>query len=1512
MKNMRFNLYPLIFQLKNNFTKVSILLFCCLLSFFHQDTIAQLTTFTNSTPGSGLWLAPAGVSAVNVECWGGGGAGGGATGNPAGGGGGGGGSYVRTSSIAVTAGLNYNYNVGNGGTGATTSGAAGGDTWFNTSSTILAKGGRGGTFANADNMTAASATTLTTGNIGTISYYGGGGGTGGALGASSAGGGGSAGTASNGNNGSGTTGGTAVTGGGAGGNGTSLSSNGSSATTVGGGGGGGRAGSGTDRLGGSGAAGKIVLTYTCPTYSISSTSVTNICSGNPSVVSLTGTASSLPVGTYTVVYNLSSPNSITGATSTMTVSTSGTGSFNTSSLANAGSTTLTVTQLRSSGCSTSISSNRTGIITVSASANPIAEFTQGALDTVDNITVCGLIGGGGQNDMDIESGNPSGSLIQWQVSYDLGVTWGNAPGPTATTSQYVLNPVFSTFNSVAGTYYFRVIVTTSSCGFAISNRIRLNVTGTSNLTPGTIGTNQSFCMTGDPATLTQLSAPTGATGSYTYQWQSSTNNINFSNISGATTSTYNPPVINQSTYYKRITVSNGCRAETNTVTALITAAAPVSPGDISGFTTVCSNATGINYLINAVSGANSYTWSVPSGWSITSGTGTSSVMVSTGSANQSGNITVSASNICGAGSVSTLPINLTNGSTAAILSGDTSLCGGSSSYLRVAITGGASPYEVVYSDGASNFTISNYTTGSSILIAPVATTSYNLVSVKNTGGCFGTGNQGSPTVTMLSPGTWIGRVNDEWENADNWCGGVPDSITDVSIIAGNPHNPVITSGVAKVRNLNLGVGTQLLINNSTLKLYGTINSNSGLNCENGSLELCGVHSSQTIAGNMFFHKSVKNLRLSNSNGIIFSGTNDTLKVLGILDFGNSNVTLNTNGNLTLASNATATASVADMTSNGLYSGNRITGNVTVERYIANHPKSWRFLSVPTYGQSIKNAWMEGNQPLSNSTNPGYGTIITSNLVGATTTLGFDIYTPSGATMKTFNPNTANWESVPSAFSTIASNKGYMLFIRGDRSVTAFNQAPTATTLRTTGLLYTPIDNPPTTVNIQADKFESVGNPYASAIDFSKIGKSGGVQDVFYTWDPDLTISQYSAYGLGGYQTIVRDGEGYTVIPGGGSYSNGNVNIKSGQAFFVRTTGAGGQISFSETSKSEGNEQASRISSEMPRVKLNFSVMSAGNPVLLDGVISQFDSVYAAGVDVNDILKIGNSTSENIGVMRDGKRLTMERRPSIETSDTVFYNLGSIKRLTYQFEISSQNLAANQYTAFLYDKYILVATPINLNGSTVVSFVVNLDAGSYAPDRFYLVINKTSGRPLHHLLEIIARWRDGLAEISWSGLHLENANHFILEKSKDGLHFSKSGELSAIKSYRADNYSITDVADKADGFYYRVNMKLEDGTTKLSNTVFLAADKSAVGLIEIAPNPVLNKEVNLSFQNQPLGKYDIVILSNDGALVKTTVISVKNNKEAFKIKLPESLSAGNYKMTINGHTGKVKVISFQLN
>ena len=63
------------------------------------------------------------------------------------------------------------------------------------------------------------------------------------------------------------------------------------------------------------------------------------------------------------------------------------------------------------------------------------------------------------------------------------------------------------------------------------------------LLPGTIGTAQSICYNTAPAALTQLSAPSGGPGGYTYQWQDSPDNSTFTNIGGATGVGYAPPVL---------------------------------------------------------------------------------------------------------------------------------------------------------------------------------------------------------------------------------------------------------------------------------------------------------------------------------------------------------------------------------------------------------------------------------------------------------------------------------------------------------------------------------------------------------------------------------------------------------------------------------------------------------------------------------------------------------------------------------------------------------------------------------------------------------------------------------------------------------------------------------------------------------------------------------------------------------------------------------------------------------
>lgn len=235
----------------------------CKVATFRLDTGGPYTQTFNAT---GSWQAPAGVTSVESECWGGGGAGGKATGNPAEGGGGAGGAYARKDAYAVTSGNTYTVTVG-AATGANTGTTVvnGNDSWFDNSSTgVLAKGGAGGVAATVNSTNGAGGTGSSTGCIGD-SVFAGGSGAAGVFSSSLAGGagGGGAGDAGAGGDASGNTGGAAGTaGGGAGANGVADSTAGATGTAPGGGGSGGDANSTTDRNGGSGSAGRVILTWT--------------------------------------------------------------------------------------------------------------------------------------------------------------------------------------------------------------------------------------------------------------------------------------------------------------------------------------------------------------------------------------------------------------------------------------------------------------------------------------------------------------------------------------------------------------------------------------------------------------------------------------------------------------------------------------------------------------------------------------------------------------------------------------------------------------------------------------------------------------------------------------------------------------------------------------------------------------------------------------------------------------------------------------------------------------------------------------------------------------------------------------------------------------------------------------------------------------------------------------------------------------------------------------------------
>ncbi len=153
---------------------------------------------------------------------------------------------------------------------------------------------------------------------------------------------------------------------------------------------------------------------------------------------------------------------------------------------------------------------------------------------------------------------------------------------------------------------------------------------------------------------------------------------------------------------------------------------PVAPGAIAGSTTFCENVLA-SFSINPVGGATSYTWSVPSGSTITSGQGTTAVTVTFGST--SGNVSVTADNICGSSTASNLAITVVAAPTVTANTTASAICAGNS----VTLSGG----------GAINYSWTGSVTDN-VAFTPVSTDTYTVTGI-DANGCSASA---SVTVTV--------------------------------------------------------------------------------------------------------------------------------------------------------------------------------------------------------------------------------------------------------------------------------------------------------------------------------------------------------------------------------------------------------------------------------------------------------------------------------------------------------------------------------------------------------------------------------------------------------------------------------------------------------------------------------------------------------------------------------------------------------------------------------------------
>ncbi|MFM2358560.1 MAG: hypothetical protein RLY16_553, partial [Bacteroidota bacterium] len=468
---------------------------------------------------------------------------------------------------------------------------------------------------------------------------------------------------------------------------------------------------------------------------------------------------------------------------------------------------------------------------------------------------------------------------------------------------------------------------------------------------------------------------------------------------------------------------------------------------------------------------------------------------------------------------------------------------------------------------------------------------------------------------------------------------------------------------------------------------------------------------------------------------------------------------------------------------------------------------------------------------------------------------------------------------------------------------------TATTLRTKGTLYQG-DADAGTITVQPNKWEAVGNVYASAIDWTKLQKSGGLSGTFYLWDPKAGNNTV----LGAYQTFsplsgIAQGGYVPFLPG--SFGSGTVSdpfvsnklIESGQAFMVTAAGTAGSVTLVEAAKVAGNGRnvfrPSAPLNEIQQFKANLYSVSANGNTLVDGNLEVFDDGFAATVDGADAIKFPNS-GENFGILNDNHKLVVDARPRVTIKDTLAFEIWNMNQQTYRLEFLPTAMNVPGLSATLQDNYLNTNTPISLAGEVVNhDFVIDANSASKDIHRFRIVFTQAPTAPLPvSFISLSANHTGAAIKVDWKVAGERGISRYEVERSADGRTFGSIGNVTATGNNvsRDLDYTWLDATPLSGTSFYRVKSIGNAGEVKYTNIV-----RVQIGNVKpaytISPNPVEGSTVNVQFKNQPKGRYNLNLVTNDGRTIFTTIAEHVGGNSTQIINLPSVIARGAYQLEI---------------
>jgi hypothetical protein len=176
------------------------------------------------------------------------------------------------------------------------------------------------------------------------------------------------------------------------------------------------------------------------------------------------------------------------------------------------------------------------------------------------------------------------------------------------------------------------------------------------------------------------------------------------------------------------------------------------------------------------------------------------------------------------------------------------------------------------------------------------------------------------------------------------------------------------------------------------------------------------------------------------------------------------------------------------------------------------------------------------------------------------------------------------------------------------------------------------------------------------------------------------------------------------------------------------------------------------------------------------------------------------------------------------------------------------------------------------------------------------------KQLELLLTMANRNADRTVGVSWTTAYEQEVEKYEVERSTEGNSFTGVITVVGEKLDSLSIYSKTDLGAMAGDNYYRIKASKTDGGLAFSEVVKVDALK-AYPTITVYPNPVSGKKLQLLFEGQPNGSYQIQVQNLLGQVLQNNSITVTGNQKFVTISLGSSVNPGQYQVTIIGPDGK---------